>query len=54
MAKFGGMGSFNDLVLAPENKHEIKPSEVERANDLLIELRSKIYASGNKLLREEV
>jgi hypothetical protein len=51
---FGGMGSFNDLVLHPRNGHSIKAVDVSAANEKLDELRSKIYSLVGKLYAEEI
>jgi len=43
LSAYGGMGSFTDLVLCPENGHEIARSEVDSANDTLRRLSSKAW-----------
>ena len=48
---FGGMGSFNDLIIHPMNKHSIKESEVESINKDLNYLRSKIYNLCQHIIR---
>jgi hypothetical protein len=42
-SSFGGMGSFNDLIIHPMNGHEIQDSEVDRVNNRLQELQTSIY-----------
>jgi hypothetical protein len=49
---FGGMGSFNDLVLSPLNNHKIDESEVVFANNKLEEYRRKIYQLTSGLRRD--
>lgn len=43
LSGFGGMGSFNDLVIHPINGHEIPEMEIPKVNDRLARLRSKLY-----------
>jgi len=45
------MGSFNDLIIHPMNKHSIKESEVESINKDLNYLRSKIYNLCQHIIR---
>ncbi|MGI1659682.1 MAG: DUF6966 domain-containing protein [Desulfitobacterium sp.] len=40
LSAYGGMGSLNDLVLCPENEHQMTKDQVPWANDLLMELLS--------------
>jgi hypothetical protein len=40
---FGGMGSFNDLIIAQINGHHIEPGAEQTANAKLAVLRHKIY-----------
>ena len=49
---FGGMGSFNDLVLHPMNGHDLGESEIDVTNEKLARLRSSIYRTANELRRE--
>lgn len=44
LSAYGGMGSLSDLVLHPENKHQVTKDQVPWANDLLMELRSICYS----------
>ena len=43
---YGGMGSFNDLILHQRNGHEIDPDDEERLNARLDDLRSAIYRTA--------
>jgi hypothetical protein len=49
---FGGMGSFNDLVIHPVNGHEISEEHIAPANDRLGVLRSRAWASARAMQRE--
>lgn len=40
---FGGMGSLNDLVIDPINRHAIAPDDVAAVNNELDALRSRIW-----------
>ena len=40
---FGGMGSFNDLVISRYNDHLIDEKDEQRLNDHLNKLRREIY-----------
>lgn len=40
---FGGMGSFNDLIISTVNGHQIDPRDYETVNVKLDELRSSIF-----------
>ncbi|WP_425305331.1 DUF6966 domain-containing protein [Bradyrhizobium erythrophlei] len=40
---FGGMGSFNDVLIARVNGHRIEPLDEKTKNDLLNKLRRQIY-----------
>lgn len=48
---FGGMGSFNDLILSPVNGHTLKESESPEINRQLDQLRSRIYELTRQLRR---
>jgi hypothetical protein len=50
---FGGMGSFNDLVIHRINGHDIDDREVRAVNDRLSALRTAIW-SGAKTLRRDL
>ena len=45
---FGGMGSFNDLMISAVNGHEIDPSDEGPANDRLTKLRGSIFQAATK------
>lgn len=40
---FGGMGSLNDVFLAPENKHQVARADVDRVNAELDRLRVSLW-----------
>ena len=46
---FGGMGSFNDLVLHPMNGHATSASDLGAANERLWDLRNAIYVPAKAL-----
>src|SRR5215831_8889082 len=52
LREFAGMGSFNDLVIAPENNHKLDESEVVLANTKLEKYRRKIYQLASGLRRD--
>lgn len=49
---FGGMGSFNDLIIHPINGHNIQENEISKINDRLVGLRSKLYDLAREIKRE--
>lgn len=49
---YGGMGSFNDLVLSHLNGHQINPDQEHAANHRLDTLRSTIYSEVTALLHD--
>ncbi len=49
---FGGMGSFNDLVLHPGNNHKLNESEINFVNIKLDEYRREIYQQVSDLRRD--
>ena len=49
LSAYGGMGSFNDLVIHPVNGHCVAKDEVDRVNHSLAELRSGMYADAKAL-----
>lgn len=49
---FGGMGSFNDLVIHPINGHDVEPHEVDHVNRRLDVLRGTIARRTRELIRE--
>ena len=50
---YGGMGSFNDLVIHPQNGHTISPDEIGEVNERLETLRTRIYGAAHQLRREQ-
>jgi hypothetical protein len=48
---FGGMGSFNDVMIDPLNGHSVAESEVARVNDRFQMLKGNIYNSVTTLRR---
>lgn len=46
---FGGMGSFNDLLISQANGHQILPDDEDRANGDLETLRNQIYEAATEL-----
>ena len=49
MTWFGGMGSFNDLIISPMNDHDVKPEDEDRYNRDLDHLRDTIYCEAKKI-----
>ena len=47
---YGGMGSFNDVVLTHLNGHPIDPSQEPSVNERLDALRSSMYSDATALL----
>ena len=47
---FGGMGSFNDLMISVANNHNVNPADEDRLNDELDKVRESIYVEVNKLV----
>lgn len=52
MTAFGGMGSFNDLVLSNMNGHAGTSEELRIMDDRLYALRDRIWASCRALQRD--
>jgi len=46
---YGGMGSFNDVVLTHLNGHQIDPNEEPSVNERLDALRSSMYENASAL-----
>jgi len=46
---FGGMGSFNDLLISHVNDHNIAPADEDSANYELRKLRHQIYVIASEL-----
>jgi hypothetical protein len=51
LSAFGGMGSFNDLILHAVNGHRIRDEETQRVNERLDQLRSEICTFADELRR---
>jgi hypothetical protein len=49
LSLFGGMGSFNDLVLHPLNGHLVEPDALAEVNERLEFLREEILESATAL-----
>jgi len=52
LSAFGGMGSFNDVYICPENGHNILENEVERVNQHLNDLQNEIYLQAKQIKKE--
>lgn len=50
---FGGMGSFNDVIIHPLNGHQIEESEVSAVNDRFQWFKSNIWELVGDLRRYE-
>jgi hypothetical protein len=46
---YGGMGSFNDLMISRYNDHLVDEKDEEKLNDELNRLRSQIYQGATRL-----
>ena len=49
---FGGMGSFNDLIVHPINGHNVEVGDVDEVNERLDQLRGSISRRTRELIRE--
>ena len=49
---YGGMGSFNDLIISGYNDHFIAAEDEGKTNEELSALRSKIYQEAIRLKRQ--
>ena len=49
---YGGMGSFNDLMISRYNGHLLDEKDEEKLNDELNRLRSQIYQEAMRLKRD--
>jgi hypothetical protein len=49
LSAYGGMGSFNDLLLCAANGHRIDEMEVSGVNDTLSALRSEAYILAKEI-----
>ena len=54
LSLYGGMGSFNDLVLHPWNGHDVPEEEIDTVNRELERLRGEIHRLANEIRREAV
>jgi len=50
MTWFGGMGSFNDLMISAVNGHNVKPEDEDRYGHDLDHLRDTIYNEAKGIL----
>ncbi|MDP3389235.1 MAG: hypothetical protein Q8Q45_07680 [Methylococcaceae bacterium] len=48
---YGGMGSFNDLIISVHNSHSLGGRDEYELNDELHKIRSKIYQEAVRLNR---
>lgn len=48
---YGGMGSFNDLIISHHNDHVVKEKNENRLNNELAKLRNEIYQEAVRLRR---
>jgi len=53
LSAFGGMGSFNDVVLISRNEDDSPGHALYAKNEKLDELRTSIYNLANRLARDE-
>ncbi len=54
LGAYGGMGSFNDLVLAAVNGHAVNDDNWRDYNDRLDSLRGELYTLANDVRRDAV
>ncbi len=54
LGAYGGMGSFNDLILMAVNGHSVNDDNYRDVNDRLNTLRSKLYELARDVRRNEV
>ena len=52
LGAFGGMGSFNDLVIHPRNGHNIEDEAVAAVNEKLDGLRGSVFEVADEIKRE--
>ena len=50
---FGGMGSFNDLILCEDNGHSVAREDEDEINRRLRELQSDLFDLCTSILEEE-
>lgn len=49
---YGGMGSFNDLMISTVNGHNVREEDEEELNERLAMLREFVYAEASQLARD--
>ena len=49
---YGGMGSFNDLIISKYNGHSVEDETEEALNNDLNRLKSAIYQQAKQVLRD--
>ena len=49
LSAYGGMGSFTDVFICPENGHNIQKSDVEKVNQRLNNLQNEIYLLAKQI-----
>ena len=54
LSAYGGMGSFNDLILDPTNGHLVDAGDVGRVNASLSVLKSRAWSLATDISREAV
>lgn len=54
LSAYGGMGSFNDLVIHPGNGHKVDSADIGRVNASLSSLRSRAWNLATEISREAV
>jgi hypothetical protein len=52
LSAYGGMGSFNDLILASANGHSVDDAEHRTVNERLDVLRTEMYELARKIQHE--
>lgn len=52
LGAYGGMGSFNDLILARANGHTVLQAEQSAINERLAALRSAMYDLASEIRRD--
>ncbi len=54
MGAYGGMGSLNDLMLHPVNRHRLSEADVKAANERLALFRNALYGMAREIQGEGV
>lgn len=52
LGAYGGMGTFNDLVIHPVNGHPVAEDDIDRINRSLAGLRTAMYSDAKALLHD--